>query len=224
MKNLHWMNAFLDIIFPRECILCNDILTQIESSLCCACKLNLPIHENTDELFSRFWGHINIDFAFSLLQYSKEGSVQKLLKEIKYNKNQILALELGLLLAKELKEQDYFPESIIPVPLHPEKYKKRTFNQSELLSKAFAEELKIENDITSVIRKSNNSSQTKLERYNRWLNVEEVFEVVKPEKIEGRSIAIIDDVITTGATIGSLAGLIQEHNPKSLAVLSLAST
>lgn len=224
MKTLPKVNAFIDIIFPRGCIICNRILSYDEADLCLACIVNLPKHEDRKELLRRFWGHSKIDFAFSLLQYSKEGSVQVLLKEIKYNRNHELAYNLGKLISRSPDIQGLKLDSIIPVPLHIDKMKTRTFNQSECLSRAVSEELRIVNDTDSVIRKTNNSSQTKLERFDRWINVDSVFEVVKPQRITGKSVAIIDDVITTGATIGSLAKLIEKCEPKKLAVLSLAST
>lgn len=223
------LKDFLNLLFPENCFACNHALTAGEKTICISCLFQLPytnhIKESENELKKQFLSKINFKFAGSLLYYKKEGIAKQLIKNLKYNNEPEVGHFLGNLMAQELsltERKDWF-ESIIPVPLHQKRKKTRGYNQAEEIAKPIAEKLKIELNLDSVIRQIHNQTQTKVKSRERWDNVKDIFLVTKPENIENKNILIVDDVITTGSTIESLATEILKHNPKSISLLAVAN-
>jgi ComF family protein len=221
-------SSILQIIFPNLCISCNKNLIVSEKYLCLGCQLILP--ETNDHLKiengveKTLWGRIPFERAFSFLFFNKLGTTQKLLHELKYNGNEELAEFLGQIYAHRIKQtvENQKIDAIIAIPLHASKLKKRGYNQSFAFSKGISEELNMENLSDFVIRNKATDTQTKKSRQERWSNVSDIFSVNSPEKFENKHILIVDDVITTGATIESCANVIINNCNCRISVASIA--
>jgi ComF family protein len=184
---------------------------------------NTTIDQKTKKIF---WGRIPIETGFSLLYFEKTNSTQKILHAIKYQNRKDLAIELGREIGKALSKIE-IPlqiDALIPVPLHQRKKFDRGYNQSELLCRGLSEILNIETNNKLVLRKKNSKSQTKLNKFLRWENAQNTYEICKDINSKNwKHIAIVDDVITTGSTIESIAKEILSINPSiKISVISLA--
>jgi ComF family protein len=220
-------NAFLDIIYPRTCLVCKSALANQEEHICISCRLLLPvIHPDSFELElleSRFWGKVQLDGVIACLKYEKNGPVQKILKSIKYHKNKDLAFFMGKFAGALLRsEYNFEADLVIPVPLHPKKELQRGFNQSECIAEGISETLEVPCVNEVVKRLVNTQTQTKLNREERWENVKSIFDIDFPDKIEGKNVVLLDDVVTTGSTLESLALKVAEQKPRSIKVIALA--
>ncbi|UTW67733.1 ComF family protein [bacterium SCSIO 12643] len=131
---------------------------------------------------------------------------------------------MGELLGAQILDSNRFKEIdlIIPVPLHPQKFKKRGYNQSEKLAQGVAKVLNLPLDISTLTRSTDNSTQTKKGLFNRWTNVQHVFSIMHPERLQGKHILLVDDVITSGATIEACAKQILQIQGSSISIISLA--
>jgi ComF family protein len=216
---------FLDTLYPRECKVCDGVLSSNESEICIACEFNLPFLDDAqiNEFIKTFWVDTEIKQIEALLSYSKKSMAQKIFKEIKYHKNQALAFKMGQIFGiKLLNEAKVDFDVIIPVPLHLKKLKSRGFNQSAIIAKGLTDILNIELGEKIVSREKNTKSQTKMGRSERWENVDSIFRISNKEAIAGKNVALLDDVITTGATLNSLAESISKCAPNSISYLCLA--
>jgi ComF family protein len=175
-------------------------------------------------LAKKFWGRTNAEFVTAYLNYKGRGDVKKILHQIKYKGNRDLGVEMGKALGKCLTESGHFNniDYTIPIPLHPKRENFRGYNQSELLVDGIYETMAIKSLKDVVIRKKYNNSQTKKKRYERFINSQEIFRVVDPKKLEGKHVLLIDDVITTGATIEACGEALLEVDGLKLSIASLA--
>ncbi len=206
----NYYKGFLDVLYPRNCTVCQAALHQSEIHLCINCQLLLPVISWNDpeiNVFkSRFWGRVEVRQCYAYLRYDKSLSIKRILMEIKYKGNKELAEFLGKCMGKCFLENNSVSfDSVIPVPLHPKKEKLRGFNQSEKIAMGFSESTGINLDTQSVIRVKNTKTQTKMDRKERWENVKTIFSAIDQEKIKDKKIIILDDVVTTGSTLESLA-------------------
>ncbi len=201
------INDFLSLIYPRHCEACGNNLFKHEKYICNYCKVNLPKsnyhHASDTELTRVFAGRVPFVHALSLYVFEKSGKIQKLLHAIKYQHQKDLAEFLGKQYANDLLKNNTFNgvDVIIPIPLHKNKLKARGFNQSEWFAKGLSENLNIPIDTQTMMRKVETNTQTKKRKYQRWENVEGIFEITNHEALKNKHVLIIDDVITTGATI-----------------------
>jgi len=208
-------NDFFNLLFPRLCAACNEALLKNEDVICNACQISLPktnYHlDKENQLNKVFWGRVDVEMVASYYHFTKKSKVQSLLHQLKYSNNKEVGEKIGLLYGFELKNSSLFDkiDVVIPVPLHPKKLKRRGYNQSEWFANGLAKSLKIELDITSLYRKVDSQTQTKKSRYNRWQNVGEIFGVKDVKQLTGKSILLVDDVVTTGATLEGCAQVLK---------------
>ncbi|MBI2721890.1 MAG: ComF family protein [Bacteroidetes bacterium] len=222
------INDFMSLIYPRRCEACGILLFLQEEYICNLCSIGLPrsnYHKNTDnELTKVFAGRIPFKHVMSYFIFEKSGRVQHLLHQIKYQNQKELAFFLGQQYAKELI-QDKFKtdfDLIVPIPLHKNKLKSRGFNQSEWFAKGLSETLNILVDITSMIRHEETATQTKKKKYERWENVEGIFLITNKSKLKGKHVVLVDDVITTGATIEAAWQALKDIEGVKISVIALA--
>ncbi len=204
---MNLIRDFLGLFFPDICYSCGNSLYSNENVICTRCSLHMPetnFHSDPENPVARvFWGRVQLEAATALYFYKKGGAVQKLIHQLKYQGHQEIGIYLGNLLGSEMKHQGRYQtaDCIVPIPLHRRKKKKRGFNQAELIGRGISQAMGIPVDTASVIRRTPTDTQTKKARYTRWENVSEIFEVADPSALEGNHIVVVDDVITTGATM-----------------------
>jgi ComF family protein len=222
------INDFLSLIYPRHCEACGNNLFKHEYFVCNYCQLNLPksnYHKQPqNELSYVFAGRIPFQNALSFYVFEKSGKIQRLLHAIKYQNQKTLAEFLGKQYAKDLISDNVFADVdvIIPIPLHKNKLKTRGFNQSEYFAKGISEKMNIAIDTTTLIRKTETSTQTKKRKYQRWENVEGIFELTNANALKNKHVLIIDDVITTGATIEAAWQCVKEVEGIKISVAAIA--
>jgi competence protein ComFC len=224
------LNDFFKLIFPVTCAACGKVLIKNERVICVSCNYTLPrtnFHYDQNNPVSQiFWGRIRIENATAFYFFNKGSKFRHLLHELKYNNRKDIGLELGRIFGYELSPVEGFSQvdMVIPVPLHRKKLKKRGFNQSEYIARGISEALNKPLDVLSIVRSVNSSTQTRKTRYDRWLNVEGIFTVINPDILCGKHILLVDDVITTGATLEACATEILkiEGTKVSVAVLAVA--
>lgn len=200
-------NDFLSLIFPQVCYACGRSLLKKENCICLHCFYNLPktdFHLKKDNPVTKlFWGRTNVQSAASLYEFNEGGKVQNLIHHLKYKGKKEIGLSLGRYYGHLLKTSSMFSciNVIVPVPLHKKTLKKRGYNQSEYFAKGIGEAMEIEIIDNVLIKTATSSSQTKKSRFNRWKNVQDIFTLSSPEKLKGKHILLVDDVVTTGSTI-----------------------
>jgi len=183
------------------------VLNQHEKELCLYCISSLPktnfhlIEGNPVE--KMFWGRINIEKATAFYYFTKHGKIQNLLHHIKYKDMKEVAYTVGRLFGQDLKQDGIFRDVdyIIPVPLHPKKLKIRGYNQSEYFGSGLADALHVPILVNNLVRTVHSATQTNKSRFQRWTNVSDIFSLTEPELLKNKHILVVDDVITTGATI-----------------------
>ncbi len=219
---------FLGLFYPELCVACHTHLYQQEKVLCSRCLYELPrthFHKvPANPVEQTFWGRVPIERGTAFFFFKKGSKYQKLLHQLKYHNRTDVGIELGRLLASDFKAEQAFNEFdfIIPVPLHPKKQYKRGYNQSELIGRGIAEVLNVPVKTNYLYRKIFTETQTQKSRYERWENVEDVFGVHHPEKLEGKHILLIDDVLTTGATLEGCAQVLHKNAKLKISIATLA--
>lgn len=213
-------NDFFNIIFPKLCASCNNSLLKNENTICTKCIFDLPktnYHlDKSNPINKVFWGRVNIEMASAYYHFSKGGRVQKLLHELKYKGNQKVGEVIGELYAIELRKSKLYNtlDFIVPIPLHPNKLKKRGFNQSESFAIGLSKGLNVPINNTDLYRKIDSKTQTKKTRYKRWENVGNIFGIIDDSMLENKTILLVDDVVTTGATIEASTLVLKDINCK----------
>jgi ComF family protein len=230
-KTLHlWIQDAVHLIFPNVCACCGTSLYAHEPVICQLCLTELPqtfFHlEPNNPVEKVFWGRFPMHTATSIFHFNKGNRVQKLIHGLKYKNRPDIGHELGrifgpgLLLNAALAQAHAF----IPVPLHPDKRKKRGYNQSEEIARGLSFSMNIPL-LTGVLERTRaTDTQTKKSRTDRWENVKEVFAVLQPELLKGKDLILVDDVVTTGATIEACAQVLLEAGCASVSLVTLAYT
>ena len=199
--------ALLHLAFPHICQGCGTDVIDNAHQLCIRCLAALPrtnfeMHaENPVE--RNFWGRLPLQHAAAQYYFTKDSGMQHLINVFKYRGNKALGFYLGALIGAALKESKRFDdvEALIPLPLYLSKERARGFNQSLVLCQGIASVWPIPVLTNAVVRKEATESQTKKTRVERWQNMKGRFEVIDADAITGRHILLIDDVVTTGATL-----------------------
>jgi ComF family protein len=226
---LHFFKDFFDLVFPRNCELCGRSLYDFETGFCKICIGSLPKtlyhampYEN--DLTDKIKGLTKAGMAMSFLRFTKEGESQKILHRLKYRNKPEIGIELGKLYARELAGAGLSDswDSIVPVPLHTLKHQRRGYNQSEEFAKGISEGLNLPFN-NFLERKKFTETQTKKSRIQRMENVEVVFSIVSNTSISGLRILLVDDVITTGATLCSCANVLLANGAKTVDLATIAA-
>lgn len=243
MQLVQFVRDSLALLFPELCIGCKQVLVYQENHLCTICLYNLPktnFHLDPNNLAAKqLMGRIPVSNISSFLYFSHGSIVQRIIHNIKYANGFTAAEWLGELygqhlanstafcneLSDPLKKPPIFSDCqvIVAVPLHKRRLRSRGYNQSDYLAAGLSKSLGIEVSLNNLIRVVNNESQTKsTTRLERFENIEGVFQVNQPQLLENKHILLVDDVLTTGATLEACAiALLQVPNVKvSIATLA----
>ena len=219
------LSEFVSLIYPSICLNCNETLISAENFICTACKTDLPEtldHLNPEnELFQKFAYNPLVKSSEAFLYFNDGGIAQKLIHNLKYEGSH----EIGNWLGKQYGStiSDFFdPDIIIPVPIHKKKLKKRGYNQSLGFAQGLAtcfENAEVRDDL--IIRTKNTATQTRKNKLSRWLNVDNIYSDIK-EELTNKVVMVVDDVVTTGATVGMLCDKLGEAAVSAIHVLCIA--
>ncbi|MBR4146388.1 MAG: ComF family protein [Bacteroidales bacterium] len=208
---LSFINALIGLLYPSVCAACGSSLFKWEKLVCTRCRNLLPktgYEMNEDNPLARmFYGKVRLKAVTACFFFSKEGKVQHLIHELKYKGNGDAGIFLGQELGKSLKEAPLFQglDYLIPVPLHPKRERQRGYNQSQMIAQGISEVTGIPVGDKFLFRSVNTATQTHKTKEERWQNVKDIFAVKHPERLEGKYVLLVDDVLTTGATLEACA-------------------
>ena len=220
-------NDILNFLLPQQCIMCGERLMANEQHLCSQCYLHLPFTQyhlvEHNLLEKQFWGLFPIEKAVSMFHHDGE-KTRHIIYQIKYYGHPEIGYHLAKQYADELKKCQFFEDidMIIPIPLHWKRQLKRRYNQSHYIARGISHQTGIPMDKHVVKRVKNNPSQTRLNAQQRTENVKNIFQLTHPEKIAGKHILLIDDVVTTGATLTSCAQELAKAPDVRISILTLA--
>jgi ComF family protein len=219
------------LFYPHTCVGCgNDILSK-ENLLCARCITSLPVtnfadHPNNpaEEIF---WGRVSLKSAHSEFYFAKDSLIQHLVHQLKYKGNQSIGVYLGEWMGKTLHSSKRFEtiDALIPLPLYAEKERKRGYNQAAIICNGMSQRMNIPVIQNKLIRQRYTETQTRKHRMERWENVEGSFVVNEGDALKGKHLLLVDDVVTTGATLeaASIALLNVTDVTVSVATLMIAS-
>jgi len=220
---------FIDLLFPRCCEACHRSLSGNEDLLCTSCRLTLPRMSRAStghELITlRFAGYGEVAGAGAYLRYARGGKVQALVHALKYKGRHELGLLLGRMYGKELALCGEFPDAdlIVPVPLHRRKLKERGFNQSQSFAEGLADVQPIPVDPTLLHRAVHTASQTGKSKAERIANVTDIFRVRNGVDLRGKKVILVDDVLTTGATLESCVQTLAKNGCRHIHIMTIAA-
>ncbi len=221
------LNNVLEFFYPRICNGCGKPLFKGEEVICLPCQIKLPrtefCLEPDNPIEKLFWGRLPVLHASAFLYYRKTGLAQRLIHQLKYKGKKEIGFYLGFLYGQEIKEMflRIKPDFITTVPLHYSKLSSRGFNQSDEIARGFSEATGISFFPQTLIRTEATETQTKRKRYQRWENTDDKFELNASIPTENKHIILIDDVITTGATMEACGKTILTSPNASISLLSL---
>ena len=224
LKNL------LKLIFPVLCYGCNELLLLNEKIICSSCRHNLPLtnhHQNhNNDTTKKFYGIINLEFGASMLYFHKKGIVQNLIHNLKYKGKEEIGNFLGEWYGNEIKNVELIKniDYIIPVPLHPKRLNERGYNQVDSFCKAFSISTGIKYNNNILVRTKYNKTQTKKTKNERQENVQNIFDIKYDESDGGKHYLLIDDVITSGATLELCAKAMLKIPNSKISIITIAYT
>ncbi len=224
LKNL------LNLLFPKLCNGCNSLLLHHEIIICSSCRHGLPLtqHHKLEYNYTtkKFYGIISVEFCASMLYFHKEGMVQNIIHNLKYRNQQKIGTVLGNWYAEDLKEisKKHGFSEIIPVPLHKKRLQERGYNQVTTFCEALAKNLQISFNDSLLHRNLYSKTQTKKNKEQRNKNAKSLFDVTFTEADYGKHFLLIDDVITSGATLEACAKALLKIPDAKISIVTIAYT
>jgi len=226
----NYLNAFLHLLYPQICFGCGTDQIEKAMPLCPKCILDLPstdffsIKENPIEKI--FWGRADIQSAGALLFFTKDSLVQTLITQLKYHHNKKVGILFGRLMGEAITVEEKFKQIdlMIPIPILHSKINSRGYNQSQVIAIGMQQvwNRPIFSDV--LIKRSWSNSQTKKNRKARLQQIPDLFLLKKPTSIKGKHILLVDDVLTTGATLEAAIATLMIGSPASISVAVAAYT
>lgn len=230
MRTPSWIEALLDLAYPRLCLMCGRKLGAGEHDACTPCLSLLPrtdfhLHE-CNPMEEHFRGIVPVERTASLFHYQKGNPSCNLIHHLKYENCPDIGVRLGELLASEISPSGFFRDIdlLVPVPLSPKRLRRRGYNQAERIAHGVSRATGIPVDTTHLSRRHDNPTQTRQSRRERLDNTERLFTAFHSEELAGKHILLIDDVITTGATLRACAETLLTHTHIRISLLTLGST
>lgn len=227
---MSWFYDFYSLLYPRICACCGNSLWRHEETLCDLCDHHLPKTNYQLELenpVSRiFWGRVELVTASAYLHFNKGNRAQKLIHQLKYKGRKDVGIRMGRDFGRLLKHSPFYNDVgvIIPVPLHKRKYMQRGYNQSELFAEGLARSMGVPVEARNMVRTRETSTQTRKSRFHRWENVADLFVLEDPHRLRNAHVLLVDDVITTGATLEAAAAAFREIPGVRISFAAIAAT
>ena len=225
---MQFLKDIFNLFFPDVCLNCKLQLSKNESLICTQCRHDFPETNftNTPEniIEKKFYGRVPLQAATSLFYYHKNGKVQQIIHQLKYKQQQEIGTLFGNWLGEEMEQSDRFNtiDFVVPVPLHPKKIKTRGYNQLTKFGESISKKLNSQYIENKLVKIGSTNTQTHKSRLERWKSTQHLFDLSDISFFENKHVLLIDDVITTGATIESCTNqLLKTKNIKiSIAVMA----
>lgn len=208
MGKLKFIDYLINLITDRRCVFCGAALGCGRYGVCENCEIegafDTPVLKYRGNVMEqRLWGITGCVAASALMVFAEDNGVRRLIHGFKYGNDKGIGKELGRVIGRNVLDDERYGaiDVVVPVPLHPDKERRRGFNQSELMARAAAEVIGGDLSVDNLYRTRDNVSQTRRNRADRMKNVEGLFRVRDPEMFKGKNVLIIDDVFTSGSTV-----------------------
>jgi ComF family protein len=222
------IKAFSHLFFPDICRGCGSDLVKPDQMLCLRCLNSLPytnfqLHPG-NPVEKIFWGRVLVHDAASLFYLTKGSVIERLLHQLKYNGRKEVGIYCGRLMGHAIRQMLSFKDidALVPLPLFKSKEHKRGYNQARLLCDGIAEIIHKPVWEGVIERISATETQTHKNRIERWQNIKERFHLNEPMQLQGKHVLLIDDVITTGATLEACATELLKAEQLKLSIFTLA--
>lgn len=218
----------LSLFFPPVCAGCDSLLTTGENVICTECRHKIPLTNfhlvRDNEAFGKFYGRIPVGHVSALCYFHKRGIVQRLIHQLKYKGQEGVGEQLGYWYASILIRSAEFekPDFILPVPLHKRRLQERGYNQVTQFAKVLSNELKIRYADGILVRTSHEKTQTRKNLFQRSMGQKELFDVVLSNAEAGKHYLLVDDVITTGATLEACARAVLKIPDSKISIVCMA--
>jgi ComF family protein len=220
--------GFIHLFYPKVCSVCGTDLVQGEGVFCVTCLYEIPLtrywNDKENAVAQTFWGRVNIENACAYFFFAKGSKYRPLLHKLKYKGQRDIGVELGIQFGQALKKSELYKgiDFVVPVPLHPKKLKIRGYNQAEAIAEGIAKVIGANLSTSHLIKTEYTETQTRKTRAERVLNVSESFSLQNKKELEGMHLLLVDDVITTGATLETCAAKLLEINDSKVSIVALA--
>jgi ComF family protein len=225
------LNGFLDFFLPRQCEICGRRLAVCEKAVCTSCYMILPRTYQWKQPYDNrmvrlFWGRIRVERGAAFLFYQPHSPASHLFYQLKYHDRPDIGVQLGRLAAIELDKDNFFEgiDLIVPLPLSRKRERKRGYNQCYEIARGVAQVKKIPIVRNAMKRIKETPTQTRKNSAERFENVSQAFKCVRPELLNGKHVLMIDDVVTTGASLLSCAEEMQKQSDVLISVFTLGHT
>lgn len=222
------LKSIVNLFFPKVCYACHNLLNDNEDTICMDCRHDLPItnfhFDNNDSVPKALYGRAKIENGTALFRFEKKGNVQRLIHNLKYKDHEHIGFVLGNWLGGELKTLESYKniDAVIPVPLHKNKLRKRGYNQVALFGQQVAEALNADYLDDVLVKVTNTKSQVNKKRLARWTNSDELFTLKNMEAIDNKHILVVDDIITTGATLEACISVLNQAKNIKISIATMA--
>lgn len=222
------IRSLLHLLYPHVCENCGQDLTRTEEVLCVSCMRRMPATSfqltANNPVEQVFWGRVPVQHAMAGYYFARDTCLQQLIHQFKYNRRKDIAVYLGRQLGLQLKQSNWWQKIslVVPVPLNKTKQRHRGYNQATMLANGIAEILDRKVLEDGLTRRARATTQTHKTRLERWKNVSEVFQLNNPAKVKNNHVLLVDDVLTTGATLEACAHALLSAEEVELSICSLA--
>lgn len=230
MRLKRYFNDLSALFFAQTCAGCDAPLVDGEKLICTSCWYHLPdTHAHVDQQNSgarQLWGRVRIEAVASYWYFREASRVKRIIHHLKYRNRPEIGTAVGIRYGAVLADTAPFNQAdiIVPVPLHPKKLRERGYNQSVFFAKGLASSMQLPMAEHGIVRRRATASQTRKNRYERYENMLKTFEATDANAIAGLHVLLVDDVLTTGATLEACASTLLESGAAKVSVATIART
>lgn len=223
------LNDFKHLFYPHICSGCGTDILADDNMLCAKCFVNLPTtlyaQYPNNPIEKIFTGRIKLEAAYAEFYFSKESLIQHLVHQLKYKGNKDIGIYLGEMMGRSVQKSGRYKniDVLIPMPLYPDKERKRGYNQAAVICEGMSKTMNVPVYYNVLLRRRPTETQTKKHRTQRWQNVEDSFIVNDEHTIAGKHVLLVDDVITTGATLEASGALLLQTKGLQLSIATLTT-
>ena len=222
------LQSVINLFCPKVCYACLNLLDDNADTICIDCRHDLPVtnfhFDDNDAVKKVLYGRAKVENGTALFRFEKKGLIQQLIHGLKYKGYENIGFILGNWLGGELKDIEAYNaiDIVIPVPLHKKKLKKRGFNQVAKFGQQIAKIIDTEYNDDVLVKITNTNSQTTKSRFTRWTNSNELFALKNMDAIENKHILLVDDIITTGATLEACINVLNQVRNIKISIATMA--